>query len=70
MNSHLHWDAIYEIVIALIRNFPNQNLEALSLQDIYQMTIKLDGFEDDISLANDEILMAIYQEWFEEINPL
>jgi FeS assembly protein IscX len=37
---------------------------------IYQWTLELAGFEDDPQLANQEILTAIYLEWFEEVNPL
>jgi FeS assembly protein IscX len=28
--------------------------------------LQLSDFEDDPSLANDDILYAIYQDWFEE----
>ena len=68
--SALYWDAIYEIVLALRAKFPEQELEAVSLGDIFSWTTTLANFADDPQLANDEILAAIYQEWFEEINPL
>ncbi len=66
----LYWDAIYEIVLALQAKFPEQRLEVASLGDIFKWTTGLENFSDDPQLANDEILAAIYQEWFEEINPL
>lgn len=66
----LYWDAIYEIVLALKARYPQQDLEGVSLGDIFKMTTQLPEFADDPKLANDEILSAIYQEWFEEINPL
>lgn len=66
----LYWDAIYEIVLALRSKFPEQELETVSLGDIFDWTTTLLNFADDPELANDEILAAIYQEWFEEINPL
>ncbi|MDA1330316.1 MAG: Fe-S assembly protein IscX [Chloroflexi bacterium] len=66
----LYWDAIYEIALALKSQRPQEDLEEASLGDIFQWTIALPGFADDPDLANEEILAAIYQEWFEENNPL
>jgi len=66
----LDWDAVYEIALALKKRFPKVELEDVSLQDIYNWTLSLPEFKDDPTLANDEILLAIYQEWFEENNPL
>ncbi|MGH2582998.1 MAG: Fe-S cluster assembly protein IscX [Anaerolineales bacterium] len=70
MPQELYWDAIYEIALALKARHPDQNLEAVSLGDIFKWTVELPQFADDPELANDEILGAIYQEWFEVINPL
>ncbi|QYK50487.1 MAG: Fe-S cluster assembly protein IscX [Anaerolineales bacterium] len=70
MAQQLYWDAIYEIVLALKARYPHETLENVSLGEIFQWTIALPSFVDDPELANDEILAAIYQEWFEEINPV
>ena len=70
MAQALYWDAIYEIVLALKALHPGQNLEEVSLGDIFKWTTALPEFADDPELANDEILGAIYQEWYEEINPV
>jgi len=70
MAQALYWDAIYEIVLALKALHPVQNLEEVSLGDIFEWTTALPAFADDPELANDEILGAIYQEWYEEINPV
>jgi FeS assembly protein IscX len=43
------------------------DFETLSLGTIYQWTLELKEFEDDPVLVNDDILSAIYQDWFEEI---
>jgi FeS assembly protein IscX len=64
------WDDSYAIAKALLRLYPETNLESVSLGMIYAWTVALPGFDDDPSLANDQILSAIYQEWFEEANPL
>jgi len=46
---------------------PDVSMEEVSLGMVYDWTLELGQFEDDPSLASDEILMAIYQDWFEEI---
>ena len=70
MGKSLHWDAIFEIALALKTHYPEIDLEKVSLHDIFDWTVALPGFQDDPELANDEILMAIYQEWYEECNPI
>lgn len=64
------WEDSYAIALALQEAHPNVQLEEVSLGMIYQWTIALPRFEDDRELANEAILAAIYQEWFEEVNPL
>ena len=70
MPSTLDWEATYEIVLALKARYPQIDLEEVSLQNIFDWTVALPNFEDDLELANDDILMSIYQEWYEECNPL
>ena len=62
----LTWESTYAIALELCRQHPNVDLEQVTLQQIYQWTIHLAEFEDDPALANDDILYAIYQDWFEE----
>jgi len=66
----LSWEDTVEIVHALRKSHPDIRLEEVSLGMIYRWTITLPGFNDDPGLANDEILLAILQEWFEEVNSL
>lgn len=70
MPKQLYWDAVFEIVQALGVQYPEIDLDQVSLLDIFEWTIQLPGFSDFPELANDEILLAILQEWYEEINPL
>lgn len=70
MKDPLYWDAIYEIALALKDRFPQEKLETVSLGNIYEWALSLPNFKDDPELANEEILLAIYQEWYEEINSL
>ena len=37
---------------------------------IYDWTLALPQFKDERELANEEILSAIFQEWYEEVNVL
>ena len=62
----LTWESSYAIALELRRLHPNVNFEDLTLQQIYDWTLQLQEFEDDPSLANDDILYSIYQDWFEE----
>lgn len=70
MDDYLTWDDSYAIARVLIQKFPDIDLEEVSLSMIFRWTVSLPGFQDDPQLANDAILAAIYQEWFEEANPL
>jgi FeS assembly protein IscX len=67
-SESLGWDDTYEIAQALYELHADANLEEVSLGMIYRWTIELPNFFDDHELANEEILLAIYQEWFEEVN--
>jgi FeS assembly protein IscX len=62
----LTWESTYAIALALHRQHPNVDLETVSLGQVYDWTLQLSDFEDDPALANDDILSAIYQDWFEE----
>jgi FeS assembly protein IscX len=66
----LSWEDSYAIALALQETHPDVRLEDVSLGMIYEWTIALSRFFDDRELANEGILAAIYQEWFEEVNPL
>ena len=66
MSTSLNWESTYAIAVALHRLYPETSLEGVPLSQIYTWTIRLPGFEDDPSLCNDDILNAIFQDWFEE----
>jgi FeS assembly protein IscX len=66
----LTWDDCYPLALKLINLNPDIDLYDVSLEMIYLWVIALPDFSDDPDLANDAILSAIYQEWFEEANPL
>lgn len=62
----LNWEGTYAIALALRRSHHDQPLANVSLQNILDWTLALEEFDDDPALANDDILYAIYQDWFEE----
>jgi FeS assembly protein IscX len=63
----LTWESTYAIALELKRLHPDVDFEEITLGQIYKWTLQLKEFKDDLSLVNDEILYAIYQDWFEEI---
>jgi len=66
----LTWDDSYAIARELRRLHPDTSLENISLGMILGWTLELPDFSDDADLANESILAAIFQEWFEEEYPL
>ena len=62
----LTWESTYAIALELRRQHPDLDIETVSLKQIHDWTLALSEFEDDPALANDDILYAIYQDWFEE----
>ncbi len=62
----LSWEATYAIAKELRLLHPGVEIENLSLKQIYDWTLALPGFEDDPALCNDDILSAIFQQWYEE----
>jgi FeS assembly protein IscX len=66
MAEPLNWESIYAIALALKEAHPGVDMQNVSLQMIFNWTVALPTFEDDPALANDDILAAIYQDWFEE----
>jgi FeS assembly protein IscX len=70
MDDPLSWEDSYAIARTLIRRYPDTSLEEVSLGMIFRWTMELPEFSDDPELANDSILAAIYQEWFEEVNSI
>ena len=62
----LHWDATFAIAMELRRTHKDVNIDEVTLQQILDWTLELSEFEDDPALVNDDILYAIYQDWYEE----
>ena len=64
--TELYWDASYEIVLALMQEYPSADLDQLGLNELNQRIVSLPGFADDADLVNDAILKGILRDWVEE----
>ncbi len=62
----LTWDDSYEIVQRLMETYPNQNVEDVGMDELFQMIVGLPSFGDDPALVNESILKDILREWYEE----
>ena len=67
MSEPLTWESTYAIALELKRAHPGIIMESITLGNIHEWTLALEDFDDDPALVNDEILSAIYQDWYEEI---
>ncbi len=70
MEDVLTWEDSFAIARALMLQYPDIDLENVSLGQILEWTQALPNFEDDLRLCNDTILLAIYREWFEEVSSI
>ena len=66
----IYWDGSFAAAKRLMETHPDADLETVSLESIYHWVLALPEFADDPQLANQELLMAIYREWYEETHPL
>lgn len=66
----LYWDGAFAIARQLQAAQPHIDLSQVTLNMLYNWVIALPDFKDDPDLANDDLLAAIYQEWYEETHPL
>jgi FeS assembly protein IscX len=67
--DRLSWEDSFAIARRLMAKFPDVELDSVSLNDIFDWTVNLPEFDDDVQLSNDAILLAIYREWLEEAHP-
>ena len=68
--EELYWDSSYAIARRLFAAHPRVDLSTVTLNMIYDWVLALPDFVDDPQLVNDDLLQAIYQEWYEETYPL
>jgi FeS assembly protein IscX len=67
LDDPLSWEASFAVAKALQARHPGLDLEDVSLEMIRDWTLALPDFDDNPSLANDEILLDIYNEWLEQM---
>ena len=62
----LYWEPTYEIVLALMAQYPTIDIERIGYQQLLDMIVALPGFVDDPDIASQELLRDILREWYEE----
>jgi FeS assembly protein IscX len=67
-SRRLHWDATYELVLALMDAHPDADVEHVSLEQLFRWVLELPEFDDDPALGEEAILLSILQEWYEEVS--
>jgi FeS assembly protein IscX len=63
----LYWDNTYEIVLALMEQYPTVDVETVGMEQLNQWVITLPNFVDEPEIVTEQILRDILREWYEEI---
>jgi FeS assembly protein IscX len=63
----LYWDNTYEIVLALMEQYPTVDVETVGTEQLYQWVITLPNFVDEPEIVTEQILRDILREWYEEM---
>jgi FeS assembly protein IscX len=66
LSESLNWEASYAVAKRLQARHPAVRLEDVSLEMLLNWVLEIPEFDDDPELANDEVLLDIYQVWLEE----
>ena len=61
----LNWDSPYAVALALHQAHPKARLDEVTLSDVLRWTLALPDFHDEAALCNEEILQAVFKEWYE-----
>lgn len=57
------WKDTYKLAQALEENYPDEDIEHLSLVDIADLILALSDFEDDPATVNEQSLQVTKEEW-------
>jgi FeS assembly protein IscX len=66
LSDSLNWEASYALARELRLRHPSVDLVEVSLEMVFNWVLAIPGFDDDPELANEEVLLDIYQDWLEE----
>lgn len=61
----MQWNETILIIEALEEQYPEIEIEDLTLNDLYDLILDLSDFSDDPANANDGILKKILEQWYE-----
>jgi len=59
----MRWNDAEELAKALEENYPDEDLEYLSLNDVEDLILELSDFEDDPEDVTDRALQLAKEEW-------
>lgn len=62
----MKWLDIYDIVVELEENYPNENIMSITFTRLKGLVTSLEGFDDNVDGSNEKILEAIQMAWIEE----
>jgi FeS assembly protein IscX len=67
-SNPLYWENTYEIVLTLMRMYPEVDVEMVGVEQLRQWVITLPNFSDEPEMVTEQILQDILREWYEEIS--
>lgn len=61
----MRWNEIEDIAEALEEHYPDEEVEDIRPQDLHDLIITLNEFDDDTAKPSDRILEAVREAWLE-----
>lgn len=62
----MRWNELEKIVKTLEESYPDEDIEDLRFEDLHDMIITLNTFEDDTERYDDRILEAVLDMWIDQ----
>ena len=62
----MKWENIEKITQSLNKEYPDEEVSEICLEDLHAMIIQLDDFNGNIELYDEEILQKILESWQEK----
>lgn len=62
----LYWDSTYAIVVSLMEHFPQRQPIDVGMEELVEMVESLPGYQDDVALVTEQLLLDILTVWYEE----
>lgn len=62
----LKWTDVYDIALALVERFPQQDPRYVNFVDLRNWVLALEQFDDDPGRCGEKVLEAIQMAWIDE----